>query len=86
VLAEPAPSALLTGFGDNGLNLELGVWIRNPQEGTMGVRSDIALALLAALRAHAIEIPFPQRDVRILTGAASEAASVGILRAACGTG
>jgi small-conductance mechanosensitive channel len=86
VLAEPAPSALLTGFGDNGLNLELGFWIRDPEEGTMGVRSDIALALLAAFRTHAIEIPFPQRDVRILTGAAGETAPVGIPRAASGTG
>lgn len=77
VLADPAPSAVLTGFGDNGLNLELGFWVGDPEEGTMGVRSEIALALLAAFRAHSIQIPFPQRDVRILTGAGGDAAASG---------
>lgn len=85
VLADPAPSAVLTGFGDNGLALELGFWIRDPEQGTMGARSDIALALLAAFRAHAIEIPFPQRDVRILTGAGRERAAAGTPGAASGT-
>ncbi len=69
VLHDPAPSAALAGFGDNGLNLELGFWIRDPEEGTLNVRSDIALVLLGAFRERGIEIPFPQRTVRILPGA-----------------
>lgn len=69
VLHDPAPSAALAGFGDSGLNLELGFWIRDPEEGTLNVRSDIALALLGAFRERGIEIPFPQRTVRILPGA-----------------
>jgi len=77
VLADPAPSAVLTGFGDNGLSLELGFWIRDPEAGTMGARSDIALALLAAFRARGIEIPFPQRDVRIVSDAGRERAAAG---------
>jgi small-conductance mechanosensitive channel len=70
VLNEPAPVAVLTGFGDNGLSLELGFWIGDPEEGTGSVRSDIALGLLAAFRERGVEIPFPQRDVRILPGSA----------------
>lgn len=69
VLHDPSPSAALVGFGDSGLNLELGFWIRDPEEGTQNVRSDIAIALLGAFRERGIEIPFPQRTVRILPGA-----------------
>jgi len=68
VLSDPAPFAMLAGFGDSGLSLELGFWIGDPEEGTGSVRSDIALGLLAAFRERGIEIPFPQRDVRILSG------------------
>jgi small-conductance mechanosensitive channel len=86
VLRDPPPSAALAGFGDNGLNLELGFWIRDPEEGTLGVRSDIALALLKTFRERGIEIPFPQRTVRILHEHAGEAAPDGSRRVAFGTG
>ncbi|HSD41789.1 MAG TPA: mechanosensitive ion channel domain-containing protein [Burkholderiales bacterium] len=89
VLRDPAPSAAIAGLGDSGLNLELGFWIswtRDPAEGTLGVRSDIALALLKAFRERGIEIPFPQRTVRILHQPASEAAGDGMRRVAFGTG
>jgi len=75
VLRDPAPFAMLAGFGDNGLNLELGFWIGDPEEGTGSVRSDIALGLLAAFREHGVEIPFPQRDVRILSGSEAPGAA-----------
>jgi small-conductance mechanosensitive channel len=68
VLAEPAPQALLTLFADSGINLELGFWIADPQEGTGGVRSAINLMIWRSFREHGIEIPFPQREVRLLGG------------------
>ncbi len=66
VLADPAPQALLTLFADSGINLELGFWIADPEEGTAAVRSAINLAIWRAFREHAIEIPFPQREVRLI--------------------
>jgi small-conductance mechanosensitive channel len=66
VLAEPAPQALLTLFADSGINLELGFWIADPQEGTGGVRSAINLSIWRSFREHGIEIPFPQREVRLI--------------------
>jgi small-conductance mechanosensitive channel len=86
VLHDPAPSAALAGFGDSGLNLEVGFWIRDPEEGTMNVRSDIALALLVAFRERGIEIPFPQRTVRILPGADGGAPARGPRDVGFGTG
>jgi len=65
VLAEPAPAGFITGFGADGIDLEVGFWIRDPEEGTLGVRSAISRMLLQRFKDEAIEIPFPQRDVRI---------------------
>jgi len=66
VLSNPAPRTLLTAFADSGINLELGFWIADPQEGTGNIRSDINLAIWRLFREHAIEIPFPQREVRLI--------------------
>ena len=66
VLAEPAPAALVAAFADSGINLELGFWIADPETGIGAVRSEINLAILRAFRAEGIEIPFPQREVRML--------------------
>jgi len=65
VLAEPAPAAFITGFGADGIDLEVGFWIRDPEEGTLAVRSAIARLVLQRFKDEKIEIPFPQRDVRI---------------------
>ena len=66
VLADPEPGVLITGFGDSGINLELGFWLADPEAGTGQVRSDISLAIWKIFREHGIAIPFPQREVRIL--------------------
>lgn len=66
VLPEPAPKVLLTAFADSGINLELSFWIGDPAAGTGGVRSAVNLAIWRAFREHGVEIPFPQREVRLL--------------------
>jgi small-conductance mechanosensitive channel len=66
VLVEPAPGVLLTDFADSGINLELGFWVADPEEGTGNVRSEINLAIWKSFSQNGIEIPFPQREVRIL--------------------
>lgn len=56
--ADPEPGALLLDFADSGINLEVGFWVADPENGTGGVRSDIGRAILQAFRTHGIEIPF----------------------------
>lgn len=65
VLAEPAPAARLMRFGDSGIELELRVWIKDPQEGLANVRSDINLAIWCLFKEAGITIPYPQRDLHI---------------------
>ena len=66
VLSDPEPAVMLTDFADSGIKLELGFWIPDPEAGTGGVRSDINLAIWKAFRESGIEIPYPQREVRVL--------------------
>ena len=69
VLADPAPGVLITGFAESGINLELGFWVADPETGTGNVRSEISLAIWKSFRENGIEIPFPQREVRLLRDA-----------------
>jgi small-conductance mechanosensitive channel len=66
ILAEPPPLAFCLAFADSGINLELGFWIADPQEGIGLLRSAINLEILSRFRAEGIEIPYPQREVRLL--------------------
>jgi len=66
VLADPEPLAFLAAFGDSGINLELGFWIADPQQGTLQLRSDINLAIWREFQAAGIVIPYPQRELQIL--------------------
>ncbi len=61
ILTEPKPGALLLGFGDNSVNLELRVWIRDPQNGIANVKSQVQLGVWQRFKAHGIDLPFPQR-------------------------
>ncbi len=63
VLREPAPSVSLSAFGADGLEFTVGYWMDSPGVGQLGLRSEVNLAILSALRANDIGIPFPQRVV-----------------------
>ena len=65
VLQDPGPVARLMGFGDNGIHFELRFWITDPEAGINNIRSDLYFGIWDAFEAHAITIPFPQRDLHI---------------------
>ncbi len=67
VLTDPPPVARLMEFGDNGILLELRIWINDPQNGLSNVRSDLNLAIWRLFKQAGITIPFPQRDVYVKT-------------------
>jgi small-conductance mechanosensitive channel len=75
VIAEPHPSVQLSAFASDGLELTVSFWIADPENGTGGVRSDVNLALLRLFNENDVEIPFPQRVLRVMPvdgGLASE--------------
>jgi small-conductance mechanosensitive channel len=58
----------LSNFAPDGLEFTVGFWIEDPEEGTLNLKSLINLDILAALRAHQIEIPYPQRVIHTHSG------------------
>jgi len=66
VQADPEPKAFLVTFADSGINLELGFWIADPDQGTLQLRSDIQLQIWRDFQAAGIQIPFPQRELRMV--------------------
>ena len=65
VVEKPEPTCPLKGFGDSSVDLELRIWITDPQNGVSNVKSDIFLKIWDGFQAAGIEIPFPQRDVSL---------------------
>lgn len=66
ILATPSPAVLVKGFGDNGIDLMLSIWIPDPEEGSAVLQSEIFLEIWRAFQENKISIPFPQREIRIL--------------------
>jgi small-conductance mechanosensitive channel len=66
VLKDPAPNAFLSQFGADGLEFTVSYWIGDPENGQLALRSNINMVILAALREHKIEIPYPQRVMHMV--------------------
>ena len=64
VLVTPAPAVLITGLGDNTVNLVLRVTAGNAEHAAI-IKSDLFLEILRVFREQKIEMPFPQRDLHI---------------------
>lgn len=65
VIEKPEPVCLLTGFGDNSVDLEVRMWISDPNNGLSNIKSDLLLNIWEKFHEHNIEIPYPQRDLHI---------------------
>jgi small-conductance mechanosensitive channel len=64
VTQEPAPRVRVRGFGDSAINVELLCWIRRPSQ--RGIVVDrLNRELIKRFRERKIEIPYPQRDLRM---------------------
>ena len=61
VLSDPAPACELADFAADGMNLQIGFWIRDPENGQGSVKSAVNLVVLDVLKAAGVEIPYPQR-------------------------
>ena len=60
------PDAEIENFGDSGINILVEFWMEGIDDGDNRVGADLLLMIWTALREHGIEIPFPQREVRVL--------------------
>ena len=65
ILKVPGPKCLLREFGDSTVNLELRVWINDPQNGIANIKDAVLLMVWDSFHENDIEIAFPQRDLHI---------------------
>jgi small-conductance mechanosensitive channel len=79
VLKAPRPTVWLRAFGESSVDHEILVWIKDPESGVGNVQSEILNRVWVLFKENGIEIPFPQRDIRIKEwpASASQAAQPG---------
>ena len=68
VLSKPEPVVLFIGFGDSSLDFELRCFVSNVNMG-IHAKSDLLFAINESFTEAGIEIPFPQRDLHVRSGA-----------------
>lgn len=67
VLTLKAPVCHIVGFGNSSVDYVLRFWIEDPTGGLTNIRGDVFLALWDTFHDHGVTIPFPQREVRLLS-------------------
>ena len=65
VQKDPEPKVQLIGFGDSAVNLEIRIWVDDPEEGRANIISEVLLNVWDLFKEHGIGIPYPQRDLHI---------------------
>jgi small-conductance mechanosensitive channel len=65
VMTLPKAGCLITGFGDNSVDLEIRIWVQDPMNGCANVKSEVLLHVWEKFHEHNIEIPYPQRDLHL---------------------
>lgn len=65
VLRDPAPAVYFDAFGDSALIFHLYYWLSLDRSNSLQVGSDLRLRIDALCREAGLDIPFPQRDMRL---------------------
>ncbi len=65
VVANPEPLVLVTRLGENGIELELTVWISDENQGQSVLRSDLLLEIWREFQKAGVRIPAQQRDIQV---------------------
>lgn len=63
---EEQPDAEIQSFDDSGITILVEFWMRGIDDGKNRIGADLLYGIWKALKDNNIEIPFPQREVRIL--------------------
>jgi small-conductance mechanosensitive channel len=67
LLTEPAPQALFKGFGDSSLDFVVRAWTDQGYDNAMSLTSRLGIAVHRTLYEAGIAIPFPQRDLHVVS-------------------
>ncbi|WP_157986628.1 mechanosensitive ion channel domain-containing protein [Chitinophaga alhagiae] len=67
VLRLPEPVVSVKAFGDSSIDFDLYFWVGHVRE-YLQIRSEVISSIDEAFRLEGITIPFPQRDIHVITG------------------
>jgi len=65
VLPDPEPHVILKNFGADGFELDVGMWIDDPENGRGSLLSEVNLGIWSLLQREGVSLPYPTRDLRI---------------------
>ena len=71
VLKEPSPAIGIVALGDSAVTISIQPWVKVTDYAA--VQAELYQALLESLKARRIDIPFPQREVRLVEGSLARA-------------
>jgi len=71
IIDNPAPAAVVKQLSDSGVDLTLITWIADPSRGEGELRSALFIDIVSTFKANGIDIPYPRRDVRLITTGAT---------------
>lgn len=60
VREKPDPKVFIKEFADSSVVFAVRYWMEDPEDGVTNLKGDVNMALWKALKAHNIDIPFPQ--------------------------
>lgn len=63
---EERPDAEIAGFGESGVDILIEFWMEGIDDGPNRVGADLLLMIWDALKENNIEIPYPQREIKIV--------------------
>ena len=63
---EERPDAEISGFEDSGVKILIEFWMEGIDDGEHRVGGDLYLMIWDALKENNVQIPFPQREVKII--------------------
>lgn len=66
ILSEPIPNVALKNFADSGIDLELGFWINDEENGTGLLRSEVNMRIWESFNANEINFSYPHREISIV--------------------
>jgi small-conductance mechanosensitive channel len=75
VVPNPEPRAFFVNFGDSALEFKLWAWVTF--DDGFSTRSDLAVAIQEALERAGIGVPFPQRDLHLVSVSPNAASDLG---------
>jgi small-conductance mechanosensitive channel len=67
LLIDPAPQALFKGFGDSSLDFVVRAWTDQGYDNALSLTSRLGIAVHRTLKEAGIVIPFPQRDLHVVS-------------------